>query len=198
MGMRMPEICWAVSKRQVINLWSCCIFFVDSVENMGINSLTGELNWRKGPTAKVSRKRSLSQNRSPGMFHPNIIIPCPSSIAYDTASWKGQLRSVVVCRVRSKMSPCSCLDAGDILCYDLLNKVQSYFSNHEGFDDREVGFSAWNTNGTSSASCCLLSLLLVHRHTSLKLHIIWRKRAKNIKFCKNGRRVKVISLSGIK
>ena len=79
---------------------------------------------------------------------------------------------------------------------DLLNKVQSYFSNHEGFDDREAGFSAWNTNGSSSASYNLLSL--VHTHTSLKLHIIWRKRAKNIKFCKNGRRVKVISLSGIK
>jgi hypothetical protein len=62
------------------------------------------------------------------------------------------------------MSPCSCLDAGDILCYDLLNKVQSYFSNHEGFDDREVGFSAWNTNGTSSASCCLLSLTRAHAH----------------------------------
>jgi hypothetical protein len=32
MGMRMPETCWAVSKRQVINLWSCCILLVDSVE----------------------------------------------------------------------------------------------------------------------------------------------------------------------
>jgi len=34
MGMRMPETCWAVFKRQVINLRSCCILFVDSVENM--------------------------------------------------------------------------------------------------------------------------------------------------------------------
>ena len=33
MGMRMPETCWAVSKRQVINLKSCCIWLVDSVEN---------------------------------------------------------------------------------------------------------------------------------------------------------------------
>jgi hypothetical protein len=32
MGMRMPETCWAVSKRQVINLRSCCILLVDSVE----------------------------------------------------------------------------------------------------------------------------------------------------------------------
>jgi hypothetical protein len=32
MGMRMPETCWAVSKQQAINLWSCCILLVDSVE----------------------------------------------------------------------------------------------------------------------------------------------------------------------
>ena len=32
MGMRMPETCWAVFKRRVINLRSCCILFVDSVE----------------------------------------------------------------------------------------------------------------------------------------------------------------------
>ena len=36
MGMRMPETCWAVSKRQVINLWSFCILLVDSVENRHI------------------------------------------------------------------------------------------------------------------------------------------------------------------
>jgi hypothetical protein len=34
MGMRMPETCWAVFKRQVINLRSCCILLVDSVESM--------------------------------------------------------------------------------------------------------------------------------------------------------------------
>jgi hypothetical protein len=32
--MRMPETCWAVSKRQVINLRSCCILLVDSVERL--------------------------------------------------------------------------------------------------------------------------------------------------------------------
>jgi hypothetical protein len=32
LGMRMPETCWAVFKRQVINLRSCCILLVDSVE----------------------------------------------------------------------------------------------------------------------------------------------------------------------
>ena len=34
MGMRMPETCWDVFKRQVINLRSCCILLVDSVESM--------------------------------------------------------------------------------------------------------------------------------------------------------------------
>jgi len=33
MGVRMPETCWAVSKRQVIYLRSCCILLVDSVES---------------------------------------------------------------------------------------------------------------------------------------------------------------------
>ena len=28
MGMRMPETCWAVFKRQVINLGSCCIWLI--------------------------------------------------------------------------------------------------------------------------------------------------------------------------
>ena len=33
MGVRTPETCWAVHKRQLINLRSCCILLVDSVEN---------------------------------------------------------------------------------------------------------------------------------------------------------------------
>jgi hypothetical protein len=33
MGMRMPETCWDVFKRQVINLRSCCISLANSVES---------------------------------------------------------------------------------------------------------------------------------------------------------------------
>jgi hypothetical protein len=33
MGMRMPETCWDVFKRQAINLRSCCILLVDSDES---------------------------------------------------------------------------------------------------------------------------------------------------------------------
>ena len=39
MGTRMPETCWAVFKRQVINLRSCCILLVDSVESMMMHGL---------------------------------------------------------------------------------------------------------------------------------------------------------------
>ena len=34
MGMRMPETCGAVFKRQVINLRNCCIWLVDSFERL--------------------------------------------------------------------------------------------------------------------------------------------------------------------
>jgi len=34
MGMRMPETCSAVFKRQAINLSNCCIWLVDSFEYM--------------------------------------------------------------------------------------------------------------------------------------------------------------------
>jgi len=39
MGMRMLETCWAVFKRQVINLRSFCIWLVDSVESMMMHGL---------------------------------------------------------------------------------------------------------------------------------------------------------------
>jgi len=39
MSMRMPETCWAVFKRQVINLWNCCIWSVDSFECMMMQGL---------------------------------------------------------------------------------------------------------------------------------------------------------------
>ena len=29
MGVEAPEICWATHKRQVINLWNCCIWLVN-------------------------------------------------------------------------------------------------------------------------------------------------------------------------
>jgi hypothetical protein len=40
MSMRMPETCWAVLKRQAINLRNCCIWLVDSFECMIMHGLT--------------------------------------------------------------------------------------------------------------------------------------------------------------
>jgi hypothetical protein len=39
MGLMMPETCWAVFKRQVINLRNCCIWLVDSFECMMMHGL---------------------------------------------------------------------------------------------------------------------------------------------------------------
>ena len=39
MDVRMPEACWAVFKRQVINLRNCCIWLVDSFESMMMHGL---------------------------------------------------------------------------------------------------------------------------------------------------------------
>jgi hypothetical protein len=39
MGLRTPETCWAVFKRQVINLRNCCIWLVDSFECMMMHGL---------------------------------------------------------------------------------------------------------------------------------------------------------------
>jgi hypothetical protein len=32
MGLEAPETCWAPHKRQVINLWNCCIWLVNLLE----------------------------------------------------------------------------------------------------------------------------------------------------------------------
>jgi len=40
MGMRMTETCWAVFKRQEINLRNCCIWLVDLFECMMMHGLT--------------------------------------------------------------------------------------------------------------------------------------------------------------
>jgi hypothetical protein len=44
MGVRTPETCWAVFKCQVINLWNCCIWLVDSVESMIMHGLANPKN----------------------------------------------------------------------------------------------------------------------------------------------------------
>jgi len=45
MGMRMPETCWPVFKRQVINLRNCCIWLADSVEIRECIQPCGQDGW---------------------------------------------------------------------------------------------------------------------------------------------------------
>ena len=42
MGVRMPETCWAVCKRQVMNLRNCCIWLVDLFELIFWNFMLAE------------------------------------------------------------------------------------------------------------------------------------------------------------
>jgi hypothetical protein len=39
MGVEEPETCWATQKRQVINLWNCCIWLVDLFEDFWTSEL---------------------------------------------------------------------------------------------------------------------------------------------------------------
>jgi hypothetical protein len=43
MGMKMPETCWAVFKRQAINLRNCCIWLFDSFEIMMMHGVANRI-----------------------------------------------------------------------------------------------------------------------------------------------------------
>ena len=79
MGMRMPETCWVVSKRQVINLRSCCILLVDSVESMMIQHGIGNPKFCKtfvelGSQVTEIKKFSLltfgTKKKMGGLYYP--------------------------------------------------------------------------------------------------------------------------------
>jgi hypothetical protein len=56
MGMRMAETCWAVFKRQVINLRNCCVWLVNSFECMMMHGLAKPR--RSSGTIKYDSRRS--------------------------------------------------------------------------------------------------------------------------------------------
>jgi hypothetical protein len=65
MGMRIPETCWAVFKRQAINLRNCCIWLVDSIEStILIKSKAIPLQAWTGPEG--SRRLRLSDFKTIG------------------------------------------------------------------------------------------------------------------------------------
>ena len=92
MGMRMPETCWAVFKRQVINLRSCCILLVDSVESIMMHGLANPKKcsydiWcsQSGTDANSSVPRRY--NAPTGKYFPPLVrtvLPPPSAFSYTT------------------------------------------------------------------------------------------------------------------
>jgi hypothetical protein len=70
MGMMMPETCWAASKRQVINLKSCYILLVDSVESMKMHGLANPKPIR---TKKYNTKINLQDKdkQCTGLIRPS-------------------------------------------------------------------------------------------------------------------------------
>ena len=71
MGMRMPETCWAVFKRQVINLRNFCIWLVDSFEctswDLGFFAILGGVGWQLvtevlGPIRSPEKSVTRCQN----------------------------------------------------------------------------------------------------------------------------------------
>jgi hypothetical protein len=55
MGLRTPETCWAVSKRQVVNWRNCCIWLVIYFSSMIMHGLTNfnPLNAELNPTCRL-------------------------------------------------------------------------------------------------------------------------------------------------
>jgi len=69
MGMRMPETCWAVFKRQAINLRNYCVWLVDSFECMmmhGLKTLNllllcGQWPWNCGVTLNNAAEKYIGR-----------------------------------------------------------------------------------------------------------------------------------------
>ena len=72
MGVRTPETCWVVHKRQVINRTNCCIWLVDLFENDFVNFVLFQqenANSFKCCSQKVTGDRTTSR----GLGHPTKI-----------------------------------------------------------------------------------------------------------------------------
>ena len=79
MGMRMPETCWAVFKRQVINLRICCIWLVDSVGSMMMHGLA---NPKFKLTVWMTASQSLTFLIASAVVFTNILFVLYSSCWY--------------------------------------------------------------------------------------------------------------------
>jgi len=94
MGMGMPETCWAVFKRQAINLRSCCILLVDSVENSLLCSQEpANCPYRQpeqsSPCLDLPRGLFTSGIPTKPCMHTSCPMPCPSN-----SSWFDHLDNI--------------------------------------------------------------------------------------------------------
>jgi hypothetical protein len=65
MGGKTPETCWAIHKRQVINLWNCCILLVNLFELFEWNYLFGhsyETGTKFYDFLVVATEREITEN----------------------------------------------------------------------------------------------------------------------------------------
>jgi hypothetical protein len=79
MGMRMPETCWSVFKRQVMNLRICCIWLVDSVENKDLS--------RDGQNCNEIWTRHLPNARLQHYHYINLFSPISFRKNTYTSQW---------------------------------------------------------------------------------------------------------------
>jgi len=82
MGMRMPETCWAVFKRQTINMRNCCIWLVDSFESLEKSVRYQPNDTASHPTRLQSSTISLWEPQNPKMDcvklrTANVTLICP-------------------------------------------------------------------------------------------------------------------------
>jgi len=115
MGMRMPETCWAVFELQVINLRSCCICLVDSVESMMMHRLANPKvlgvsgTFRHSPKSLktsifcITALRMSSPAKIPefGLFINGLFNDAVSSSDYNGSNC-GRIREWRICRNLSR------------------------------------------------------------------------------------------------
>jgi hypothetical protein len=75
MGMRMPKTCWAVSKRQVINLRGYCILLVDSVESTMMHGLANP-KFKHRLLTTLSNSLSVAKVYKQWLTFLVAVIPC--------------------------------------------------------------------------------------------------------------------------
>jgi hypothetical protein len=91
MVVRMPETCWAVFKWQVINLRSCCISLVDSVESMMMHGLAKSTFIKVGTNVGTNPGILIFRTSRMSSCQNNALSLCvlknEFSITFEKASW---------------------------------------------------------------------------------------------------------------